>query len=77
MLSQGEENFISVIDETDYCLLAGNILFKPGFLAVNKQNIILIADHLLAPPSGQHRLRFLSRWMPRLFFAHGLASLND
>jgi hypothetical protein len=48
MLSQGEENFIPFTDETDYCLLAGNILFKPGFLAVNKQDIILTADHFLA-----------------------------
>jgi hypothetical protein len=50
MLSQGEENFIRVTDATVYCLLAGNILFKSGFLGKNKQNIILIASHLFATP---------------------------
>jgi hypothetical protein len=47
MLNQGEESFIPVIDATVYCLLSGNVLFRAEFLAVNKQNIILIADHLL------------------------------
>jgi hypothetical protein len=47
MLNQGEESFIPVIDATVYCLITGNVLFKSEFLAVNKQNIILIADHLL------------------------------
>jgi hypothetical protein len=50
MLNQGEESFIPVIDATVYCLLTGNVLFKSEFLAVNKQNIFLIADHLLATP---------------------------
>ena len=48
MLNQGEESFIPVIDATVYCLITGNVLFKAEFLAVNKQNIILIANHLLA-----------------------------
>jgi hypothetical protein len=47
MLNQGEENFIPVIDATVYCLITGNVLFKSEFLAVNKRNIVLIADHLL------------------------------
>ena len=47
MLNQGEENFIPILDATVYCLITGNVLFKSEFLAVNKQNIILIADHLL------------------------------
>lgn len=47
MLNQGEEDFIPVTDATVYCLLTGNVLFKSEFLAVNKQNIILIADHLV------------------------------
>jgi hypothetical protein len=50
MLNQGEESFIPVIDATVYCLLTGNVLFKSEFLAVNKQKIVLIADHLLATP---------------------------
>jgi hypothetical protein len=50
MLSQGAENFNRVNDVTVYCLLAGNILFKPGFLAMNKYNIILTAAHLFATP---------------------------
>lgn len=50
MLNQGEEKFIPVVDATVYCLLTGNVLFKSEFLAVNKQNIVLIADHLLATP---------------------------
>ena len=50
MLNQGEESFIPVIDATVYCLLTGNVLFKSEFLAVNKQNIFLIAGHLLATP---------------------------
>ncbi len=50
MLNQREESFIPVIDATVYCLLTGNVLFKSEFLAVNKQNIVLIADHLLATP---------------------------
>jgi hypothetical protein len=50
MLNQGEENFIPVTDATVYCLLTGNVLFKSEFLAVNKQKIVLIADHLLATP---------------------------
>ena len=50
MLNQGEENFIPVTDATVYCLVAGNVLFKSEFLAVNKQNIILIADHLVTSP---------------------------
>jgi hypothetical protein len=47
MLNQGEENFIPVTDATAYCLVTGNVLFKSEFLAVNKLNIILIADHLV------------------------------
>ncbi|MZH03284.1 MAG: hypothetical protein F3745_07805 [Nitrospinae bacterium] len=47
MLNQGEEDFIPVIDATVYCLLTGNVLFRSEFLAVNKQKIVLIADHLL------------------------------
>ena len=47
MLNQGNESFIPIIDATVYCLLTGNVLFKSEFLAVNKQNIILIADHLV------------------------------
>lgn len=50
MLNQGEENFIPILDATVYCLVTGNVLFKSEFLAVNKQNIILIADHLLTTP---------------------------
>ncbi len=50
MLNQGEESFIPVIDATVYCLLTGNVLFKSEFLAVNKRNIVLIADHLLTTP---------------------------
>jgi hypothetical protein len=48
MLNQGEESFIPVTDATVYCLLTGNVLFKSEFLAVNKQNIVLIADHLIS-----------------------------
>ena len=47
MLNQREENFIPIIDATAYCLVTGNVLFKSEFLAVNKLNIILIADHLV------------------------------
>ena len=47
MLNQREENFIPVTDATVYCLVTGNVLFKSEFLAVNKLNIILIADHLV------------------------------
>lgn len=47
MLNQGEESFIPILDATVYCLVTGNILFKSEFLAINKQNIVLIADHLL------------------------------
>jgi hypothetical protein len=50
MLNQGEESFIPVLDATVYCLLTGNVLFRSEFLAVNKQNIVLIADHLLTTP---------------------------
>ncbi len=50
MLNQGEENFIPVTDATVYCLTTGNVLFKSEFLAVNKQNIVLIADHLPTTP---------------------------
>ena len=50
MLSQGEENFIPILDATVYCLVTGNVLFKSEFLAVNKQSTILIADHLLTTP---------------------------
>ena len=50
MLNRGEEDFIPVTDATVYCLLTGNVLFKSEFLAVNKQKIVLIADHLLATP---------------------------
>lgn len=48
MLNQGEESFIPIIDATVSCLVTGNVLFKSEFLAVNKQNIILIADHLVS-----------------------------
>ena len=47
MLNQTDENFIPIIDATVYCAVTGNVLFKSEFLAVNKQNIILIADHLV------------------------------
>lgn len=50
MLNQGEESFIPITDATVYCLLTGNVLLKSEFLAVNKQNIVLIADHLLSTP---------------------------
>jgi hypothetical protein len=54
MLSQGEEISIPAIDATVYSLLVGNVLFKSEFLseflAVNKKNIILTANHLLATP---------------------------
>ena len=50
MLNQGEESFTPVTDATVYCLVTGNVLFKSEFLAVNKQNIILIADHLVTSP---------------------------
>jgi hypothetical protein len=48
-LNQAEVNFIPVTDATVYCVLTGDVLFKSEFLAVNKQNIILIADYLLPP----------------------------
>ncbi len=47
MLNQDNENFIPIIDATVYCLLTGNVLLISEFLAVNKQNIVLIADHLV------------------------------
>ncbi|MBT5471616.1 MAG: hypothetical protein HOK41_13520 [Nitrospina sp.] len=47
MLNEGSESFIPVIDAKVYCLVTGNILFQSEFLAVNKQHIILIADHLV------------------------------
>ena len=47
MLNKSDESFIAIIDATVYCLLTGNVLFKSEFLAVNKQNIVLIADHLV------------------------------
>jgi hypothetical protein len=47
MLNQGDENFIPVIDAKVFCLVTGNVLFESEFLAVNKQHIILIADHLV------------------------------
>jgi hypothetical protein len=46
MLNQGDENFIPVTDAKVFCLVTGNVLFESEFLAVNKQHIILIADHL-------------------------------
>lgn len=49
-LNQGNESFIPVIDAKVYCLVTGHILFQSEFLAVNKQHIILIADHLLPTP---------------------------
>ena len=56
MLNQGEEDFIPVTDATVYCLVTGNVLFKSEFLAVNKQNIILIADHLVTSLWGLNSL---------------------
>ena len=47
MLNQGDESFIPVIDAKVFCLVTGNVLFESEFLAVNKQHIILIADHLV------------------------------
>jgi len=47
MLNTGDESFIPVIDAKVYCLVTGNVLFESKFLAVNKQHIILIADHLV------------------------------
>ena len=48
MLNTGDESFIPVIDaKVYYCLVTGNVLFESKFLAVNKQHIILIADHLV------------------------------
>lgn len=47
MLNQGDESFIPVIDAKVYCLVTGNVLFESEFLAVNKQHIIPIADHLV------------------------------
>lgn len=47
MLNQGDESFIPVIDAKVFCLVTGNILFESEFLAVKKQHIILIADHLV------------------------------
>jgi hypothetical protein len=47
MLNQSEVNFIPVTDATAYCVLTGDVLFRSEFLAVNKQSIILIADHLI------------------------------
>ena len=49
MLNQREENFIPVTDATVYCLVTGNVLFKSEFLAVNKQNIILISKQQKSP----------------------------
>ncbi len=48
MLNEGEESFIPVIDSKVFCLVTGNVLFESEFLAVNKQHLILIADHLVA-----------------------------
>ena len=45
---EGEESFIPVIDAKVFCLVTGNVLFESEFLAVNKQHLILIADHLVA-----------------------------
>lgn len=50
MLNQGDENFIPITDATVYCLVTGNVLFTSEFLAVNKQNIILIADNPVPAP---------------------------
>lgn len=47
MLNQSEDTFIPVTDAKVYSLVTGNILFESEFLAVNKVNIILIADHLV------------------------------
>ena len=50
MLIQGRGEFYPSYHATVYCLVTGNVLFKSEFLAVNKQNIILIADHLVTSP---------------------------
>lgn len=47
MLNQGDDSFIPVTDAKVYSLITGNVLFESEFLAVNKINIILIADHLI------------------------------
>ena len=47
MLNQGDDSFIPVTDAKVFCLVTGNVLFESEFLAVNKQHIILIADHLV------------------------------
>jgi hypothetical protein len=47
-IESGNENFIPIINAKVFCLVAGNVLFESEFLAVNKQHIILITDHLLA-----------------------------
>ena len=48
ILNEGKESFIPVIDAKVFCLVTGNVLFESEFLAVNKQHIILIADHIVA-----------------------------
>ena len=47
-LESGDESFIPIINAKVFCLVTGNVWFESEFLAVNKQHIILIKDHLVA-----------------------------
>jgi hypothetical protein len=44
MLNQGSDQFIPVTRARVFCLETGKLLFETEFLAVNKNNIIVIAE---------------------------------
>jgi hypothetical protein len=47
-LESGDESFIPIINAKVFFLVIENFLFGSEFLAVNKQHIILITDHVVA-----------------------------
>ena len=58
-IESGDENFIPISNAKVFCLVIGNVLFESEILAVNKQYIILILDHLVAQQIHIFRAKYV------------------
>lgn len=52
MVNKKEEHFVAVTDAKVYSVFTGKLLFQAHFLALNKKQIVFIAEGYSLPPEG-------------------------
>lgn len=52
MVNKKEEHFVAVTEAKVYSVFTGKLLFQADFLALNKKQIVFIAEGYSLPPEG-------------------------